>query len=80
MKTHTKDYLNEFKTTQSSWLKNLIDEAINSNGNILEEKLNSIYKLLKNELEESALANATIIVCGASLSPASIFAIVERDL
>ncbi|MDD2357785.1 MAG: hypothetical protein PHX13_07730, partial [Thiovulaceae bacterium] len=59
MKAHAKDYLNEFKTSQPLWLKSLIDEAINSNGNILEEKLNGIYKLLKNEAEESELTNTT---------------------
>ncbi|MDD2357240.1 MAG: hypothetical protein PHX13_04950, partial [Thiovulaceae bacterium] len=57
MKAHAKDYLNEYKTSQPLWLKSLIDEAINSNGNILEEKLNGVYKLLKNEVEESELAN-----------------------
>lgn len=57
MKTHAKDYLNEFKTSQPLWLKTLIDEAINSNGNILEEKINSIYKLLKGEVGESESTN-----------------------
>lgn len=59
MKIHAKDYLNEFKASQPLWLKTLIDEAINSNGNILEKQLSSIYKLLKNEVEESTLANIT---------------------
>lgn len=56
---HAKDYLNEFKISQPLWLKSLIDQVIDSNGNILEEKLNSIYKLLKNEVEESVLTNTT---------------------
>jgi len=59
MKTHTKDYLNEFKTTQSSWLKNLIDEAINTNGNISDINLNNIYKLLKNEINEDEINQTT---------------------
>lgn len=59
MKIHVKDYLNEFKTSQPLWLKTLIDEAINSNGNISEEKINSIYKLLKGEVAESESTNAT---------------------
>lgn len=59
MKTHAKDYLNEFKTSQPLWLKTLIDEAINSNGNISEEKINSIYKLLKGEVAESESTNTT---------------------
>lgn len=59
MKTHTKDYLNEFKTTQSSWLKNLIDEAINTNGNISDINLTNIYKLLKNEINEDEINQTT---------------------
>lgn len=60
MKTHAKDYLSEFKTSQSLWLKNLVDEAINSNGNISEEKINGIYKkLLKGEVSESESTNIT---------------------
>ena len=59
MKTHTKDYLNEFKTTQSSWLKNLIDEAISTNGNISDINLTNIYKLLKNEINEDEINQTT---------------------
>jgi energy-coupling factor transporter ATP-binding protein EcfA2 len=59
MKTHAKDYLNEFKASQSLWLKNLIDEAINTNGNISEVKINGIYKLLKDEVAENEATNTT---------------------
>ncbi len=59
MKTHAKDYFNEFKTSQPLWLKSLVDETINSNGNISEEKINGIYKLLKGEVEESESTNTT---------------------
>jgi len=62
MKTHAKDYLNEFKASQSLWLKTLIDEAINSNGNISEEKINSLYKLLTDEFVENESSNITRVV------------------
>lgn len=59
MKTHAKDYLNEFKTSQPIWLKSLVDESINTNGNISEEKINSIYQLLKDEVGENESTNTT---------------------
>lgn len=59
MKTHAKDYLNEFKTSQPIWLKSLVDESINTNGNISEEKINSIYQLLKDKVAENESTNTT---------------------
>ncbi len=59
MKTHAKDYLNEFKTSQPIWLKSLVDESINTNGNISEENINSIYQLLKDEVGENESTNTT---------------------
>lgn len=43
-KTHAKDYLIEYaNNTNRDWLKCLIIEAINTNGNISEERLKDIY-------------------------------------
>lgn len=48
-KTHAKDYLIEFASnTNKDWLKCLIVEAINTNGNISEERLSDIYLNLSN--------------------------------
>ncbi|QWV00072.1 AAA family ATPase [Francisella salimarina] len=47
MKIHAKDYLNEFKNSQPLWMQELIDEAINTNGQISDENLERIYDVLK---------------------------------
>ncbi len=56
MKIHAKEYLVDFSTNQSNWLKYLILEAINTNGKISEEKLDEIYSCL-NEGNEVQLPN-----------------------
>ena len=51
-KNHAKDYLIEYANslTNKDWLKCLIIEAINTNGNISQEKLDEIYlNLTKNQ-------------------------------
>ena len=50
-KIHAKDYLVEFADQQDSWLKCLIYEAILTNGNISEDRLNEIYIAFKSSNE-----------------------------
>lgn len=47
-KNHAKDYLLEYATGKSDWLKYLIQEAIDTNGAITEERLSAIFENLKN--------------------------------
>ncbi len=46
MKEHAKDYLIEFANKSADWLKILITDAISTNSNISEEKLNTIHNVL----------------------------------
>ncbi len=48
MKANAKEYLKEFATSQSDWLKALIYEAIETNGNISHEKLETVFEHLIN--------------------------------
>lgn len=43
-KTHAKDYLTEFATSQANWMKILIKEVIATNGNVSKERLDEIFK------------------------------------
>lgn len=47
-KNHAKDYLLEYATGKPDWLKSLIQEAIDTNGAITEERLEAIFENLKN--------------------------------
>ena len=49
VKTHAKDYLNEFKESQPLWMQELINEAINTNGKIANEGFKRIYRILKTD-------------------------------
>lgn len=49
MKQNAKEYLKEFAHTQSNWLKSLIYEVIETNGNISSDKKNEIFNSLKND-------------------------------
>lgn len=51
LKSHAKDYLVDFSQNKCSWLKWLILEAINTNGQISKEKLEEIYSCLKDSKE-----------------------------
>ncbi len=51
LKTHATDYLINFYTNQSPWLKFLVIEAINTNGKISDKKLDEIYSCLKKGTE-----------------------------
>lgn len=46
-KNHAKDYLLEYATGKPDWLKSLIQEAIDTNGAITEERLEAIFENLK---------------------------------
>ncbi len=43
-KTHAKDYLIEFATSQANWMKILIQEVIDTNGNVSKERLDEIFE------------------------------------
>lgn len=43
MKTHAKDYLKEFALSQAGWMKILINEVIDTNGNISQDRLDEIF-------------------------------------
>lgn len=49
MKINAKEYLNEFAKTQSDWLKFLIYEVIESNGDISDDKKLEIYSNLTDD-------------------------------
>lgn len=55
MKTNAKEYLKEFATSQQNWLKALIYDAIETNGNITNERKNKIFKHLTNGTELSVI-------------------------
>jgi energy-coupling factor transporter ATP-binding protein EcfA2 len=48
MKTNAKEYLKEFATSQPDWLKALIYEVIETNGNISDDKKKEIFDSLKD--------------------------------
>lgn len=48
MKTNAKEYLKEFATSQPDWLKALIYEVIETNGNISDDKKKEIFNSLKD--------------------------------
>ncbi len=48
MKTNAKEYLKEFAASQQDWLKALIYDAIETNGNITGERKNEIFEHLTN--------------------------------
>ncbi len=48
MKTNAKEYLKEFAISQQNWLKALIYDTIETNGNITNERKNKIFKHLTN--------------------------------
>lgn len=50
-KTNAKEYLIEFAEDKESWIKAVIYEAINTNGNIQRETKDRIYNAFKNESE-----------------------------
>ena len=49
MKTNAKEYLKEFATFQPDWLKALIYEVIETNGNISDDKKKEIFDSLKDD-------------------------------
>ena len=49
MKTHAKDYLKDFASSQEGWMKILIQEVIDTNGNIPQERLDKIFDSFINE-------------------------------
>lgn len=51
MKQNAKVYLKEFAYSQENWLKALIYEAIETNGNITTDRKNDIFNSLKNETQ-----------------------------
>lgn len=58
MKTNAKEYLIEFAEDKPMWLKALIYETIESNGNLSDEKKSDIYKVLINDEQiQSAVPN-----------------------
>jgi hypothetical protein len=44
LKKNAKEYLKEFATSQSDWLKALIYEVIETNGNISNDKKKKIFE------------------------------------
>lgn len=63
MKSNAKEYLKEFATSQPDWLKALIYDSIESNGNITNERKNEIFSHLTNgtnlNITEPNLSNET---------------------
>ena len=79
MKTHAKDYLKEFSASQKGWMKILIQEVIDTNGNIAQERLDQIFESFiqetsipvttttapsKNEAKQKILFKTLKHVCG----------------
>lgn len=48
MKTNAKEYLNEFATSQPDWLKAIIYDSIESNGNITNDRKDEIFNHIIN--------------------------------
>ena len=65
-KTHAKEYLIEFANslTDKDWLKCLILEAINTNGNISEDRFNAIY----DNLSKNSSLEMPVIQVGSNVS------------
>ena len=63
MKSNAKEYLKVFATSQSDWLKALIYDSIESNGNITNQRKNEIFSHLTNgvnlNITEPNLSNET---------------------
>lgn len=55
VKTHAKDYLVPFAEKQDVWWKFLVLEAVRTNGQISDEKLEQVYLCLKGEQEPEIL-------------------------
>lgn len=53
MMTHAKDYLTQYKENKPLWMQLLISEVINTNGNISEDTLLTVYELIKNPSSQS---------------------------
>lgn len=79
MKTHAKDYLKEFAASQKGWMKIVIQEVIDTNGNISQERLDQIFESFiqetsipvttttapsKNEAKQKILLKTLKHVCG----------------
>ncbi|RAI84724.1 AAA family ATPase [Algoriphagus yeomjeoni] len=63
MKSNAKEYLKEFASSQPDWLKALIYDSIESNGNITNERKNEIFRHITNgvnlNITEPNLSNET---------------------
>lgn len=63
MKSNAKEYLKDFATSQPNWLKALIYDSIETNGNISNERKNEIFNHLTNgtllNVAEPNLSNET---------------------
>jgi recombinational DNA repair ATPase RecF len=51
MKSNAREYLIEFASSQENWFKSLIYEAIETNGAVTLERVNEIFKNLRNSTE-----------------------------
>lgn len=51
MKTNAKEYLKEFATDKPNWLKSLIYEVIETNGNISDDKKKEIFNSLESDTD-----------------------------
>lgn len=51
MKSNAREYLVEFASSQHNWFKSLIYEAIETNGAVTLERVNEIFKNLRNSTE-----------------------------
>lgn len=49
MKSHAKEYLKEYAASQAGWKKKLIQEVIDTNGNISQDRLDEIFTCFMNE-------------------------------
>lgn len=59
-KAHAKDYLLEYAEGKQDWLKSLIQEAIDTNGSITENRLDEIFENLKNNSPISSQTNLNV--------------------
>ncbi len=50
MKQHSKEYLLEFSAGKDDWLKALIYNVVETNGDVTDEHIEKIYKLYKDEI------------------------------
>jgi hypothetical protein len=78
-KKNAKEYLKEFATSQSDWLKALIYEVIETNGNISNDKKKKIFDSLKDDtalaIDEPNISAVTLLLnlivwfCFKALTP-----------